>query len=79
MEKPTITGADWTGASTLEECIVRHFERRTTDSDDFKKLLAGFGRDKIAKFWEAWTERKKHASQNYQEKVQSPADSRRVG
>ena len=78
MQNSTVVGVDWTGASTLEECVVKHFERRTTDSEDFQVMLNRFGKDKMAKFWEAWTERKKHAAKNCQEKVQNSPHSVRA-
>jgi hypothetical protein len=47
-------GGDWKDAASLEGTVIKFFEERRTDSNEFKELINYYGREKLAKIYETW-------------------------
>jgi hypothetical protein len=49
---------DWSGAWTLDEYVISLFEKKQTESLEFKLLMKIYGREKLVQIWEKYKGRK---------------------
>jgi hypothetical protein len=49
---------DWEGACTLEDYVISIFEKKQTDSLEFKALLRVYGRERLEKIWREYKQRR---------------------
>lgn len=61
---------DWKGAWTLDDYVISLFEKKRTDSVEFKLLLRIYGRERLAKIWEEFKSKGGIKSEHYSTRSQ---------
>lgn len=65
---------DWSGACTFKEYIVSLFEKKMTDSPEFKTMLEIYGRERLESIWKEFVRGKQNESPHSGSRGDAPAD-----
>lgn len=69
-----IRETDWSGACTFKEYIVSLFEKKMTDSPEFKIMLNVYGRERLESIWKEFVRGKKNESPLADPSGDAPSD-----